>query len=81
MSRTRRRDAIEQEKHKAKKVARSMIRLQHSLMADDVLNQMIPGIDDAVDLALSEGRAWQPDVAGLIKQTLGLAMPTLGESQ
>ena len=75
MARTTRRDPVDQEKHKAKKTARSLIRLKYSLIADDLLNDLIPDIDDAVDHALAEGKAWDFDVTALISEALEVALP------
>lgn len=75
MARTARRDNIEQEKAKAKKVARTLVRLRFSLMADDVLNDMIPTIDDAVDAALASGKPWRFEVEELIQSALDVALP------
>ena len=66
MARTTRRDPIDQAKHKAKKTTRTLIRLQMSLIADDILNQLVPDIDDAVDSALAEGTSWQFDINELV---------------
>jgi hypothetical protein len=77
MARTTRRDGADQEKHKAKKVARTLTRLKFSLMADDLLNDLIPDIDDAVDLAIAESRDWSFDVAKLIEDAMGVALPAL----
>ena len=79
MARTTRRDKVEQEKHKAKKLSRSLIRLKFSLIADDVLNDLIPDIDDAVDKALTEGTEWSLDVQALVAEALGIALPGLPE--
>lgn len=81
MARTTRRDHIDQEKHKAKKTARSLIRLKYSLIADDLLNDLIPDIDDAVDHALAEGKSWSFDVQTLIREALEVALPEALESE
>lgn len=74
---TRRRSDVEQELFKAKKAARSLIRLKYSLQADDELNGLIPDIEDAVHDALADGRDWQLDVRQLVLQALQLtALPT-----
>lgn len=76
MARTIRRDTVEQEKHKAKKTARALIRLKYSLIADDLLNDLIPDIDNAVDKALAEGTSWDFDVRTLIADALDIALPS-----
>lgn len=79
MARTTRRDDAEQEKHKAKKVARTLTRLKFSLVADDILNELIPDIDDAVDLAIADGTDWSFDVQKLVLDSLDAALPGLAE--
>lgn len=81
MPRTSRKDEIELSKAAAKKAARSLTRLKVSLIADRVLNDLIPDIDDAVDKALADGTAWEFNVEKLIADALGVAMPALTEGE
>lgn len=80
MARTNRRDDVDQQKHKAKKTARTLIRLKMSLIADDILNDIVPAIDEAVDKALSEGESWEFDVLSLIKDVEGQVNAALPET-
>ena len=77
MARTNRRDFIENEKHKAKKLVRTLVRTKFSMMAEDILNDVIPDIDDAVDKSLADGTQWELDIPGLITEAIGVALPAL----
>jgi hypothetical protein len=72
MANTVRKDDVELQKFKAKKLARSLIRMKFSLMAEDVLNEYIPAIDDAVQDALDTGSDWVFEVRALIDDALGI---------
>lgn len=46
------------------KAARSMVRLRHSLAADEELNEVLPAIEAAFDKSVQTGTL--PDVAALL---------------
>lgn len=53
------------------KVARSRIRLEYSLMADAVLNDILPEIELEFDKALKRGRMLEAsDIEGIVKGAL-----------
>lgn len=68
MARTTRKDDVELQKASAKKLARTLVRLKFSIMADQALNDIIPDIDDSVDAALTNGTDWSFDVEALVAQ-------------
>lgn len=48
-------DEFESRRAQALKTARSLIRLRHSLNADDEIARRLPGIEARIDLALLNG--------------------------
>ena len=66
MAHTKKRDEIEQAKFKAKSATRGLVTIAFNLVKHDILNEMIPAIDDAVDEALANGESWELDVHALV---------------
>lgn len=58
---TKRRVESEQLKFNALKVARTAIRLRHSLEADNELNEVLPGLEAKIDEFEANGEAWVLD--------------------
>jgi hypothetical protein len=60
----KRKTPAEIQRHKVAKATRTLIRLKHSLAADEELNSVLPDTLEEFDAALARGELKQP-VAGL----------------
>lgn len=58
----RQRVDIEQEKFKLLKAIRTNIRLKHSLLADDEVNEILPQVEQEIDDAIAAGVPYHFDV-------------------
>lgn len=63
-------DDIELRKRALFKAARSAVRLRHSLEADAELNDLLPQLERAFDMAVSRGIL--PDVAVMLREANAL---------
>jgi DNA polymerase/3'-5' exonuclease PolX len=64
----RKKSEIEMERQKTAKIARSLIRLKHSLAADEEINAVLPDTLNEFDAALQSGslRQLRPTVSDLL---------------
>ena len=60
-------DDVEMEKAIAAKAVRAAIRLKYSNMADLEINQKLPDVISAIEVAAVKGEPFQLDVAALFK--------------
>jgi len=61
------RDDVEMEKAIAAKAVRAAIRLKYSNMADLEINQKLPDVISAIEVAAVKGESYQLDVAALFR--------------
>ena len=64
----RQKDKTEVQKTRALKSARTAIRLKHSLLADEEINEVLPEIEDAFDEAVALGKPYKLDVASVFEE-------------
>ena len=62
---------VDATKTDAKKIARTLIRLKHSLAADAELRDVVPVVTEAIDKAVADHEAFRLDVPGLLGLTDG----------
>ena len=55
----RRKNSVELAKTRILKLARSLVRLKHSLAADEELNQVLPELERRFDRAVVDGKPYQ----------------------
>lgn len=55
----KRKDELDMALFKATKVARTAIRLKHSLAADDELNDVVPALREAIEEAYANGEGYE----------------------
>ena len=61
----------EMERWKIQKITRSLLRLKHSIMADEEINQILPARLEEFDKALQAGEIMELDTNGFSIKTTG----------
>lgn len=51
----------------ALKSVRTAVRLKHSLAADRELNEVLPGIEAAINAAFAEGKPYKPAISAIFE--------------
>ncbi len=64
-------DDVAAAKADAKKIARTLIRLKHSLAADSELRKVVPEVTETIDKAVADGVAFHLNIPGLLGLTDG----------
>lgn len=60
-------DEIQLQKRQLLKALRANIRLKYSLLADEELNQKLPEVEAAIDLAIQNGKEYELDLKSVLE--------------
>lgn len=62
----KRKDRVEMERAKIAKAVRNAVRLKHSLLADEEINERLPAVLEQFDRAIVAGKPFELNVASVL---------------